>query len=105
MQAASLLLAVQNGRHFTLKIGDGRNLRYDLCEYERRLRDAASEVMSQFRPLTNAVPINTRFAEPDVKYVLNSSGLRYSFRPGAALPDGEPIAFEEWQSDDVSAIF
>jgi hypothetical protein len=31
--------------------------------------------------------------------------LRYSFRPDGALPDGDPIAFEEWQSDDVSAIF
>ena len=52
-----------------------------------------------------AVPVNTRFAEPEVEYVINDSGSRHSFKPGEAMPDGEPFAIEDLQSDDVAAIF
>ena len=72
-----------------LKIGDGRNLRYDLCEYERRLHDAASEEMSQFRPLTNAVPVNTRLPSPKLYMCrMAMAFLSYSFTAGEASPNG-----------------
>ncbi len=52
-----------------------------------------------------AVPVNTRFAEPEVEYVINDSGSRFSFRPGEALPDGDPFAIEQLQQEEVAAIF
>lgn len=52
-----------------------------------------------------AVPVNTRFAEPEVEYVINDSGAKFSFKTGEALPDGAPFATEDLQQEDVSAIF
>jgi len=52
-----------------------------------------------------AVPVNTRFAELEIEYVLNDSGARYSFKPGEALPDGAPFVIEDLRPDDVAAIF
>jgi acyl-CoA synthetase (AMP-forming)/AMP-acid ligase II len=52
-----------------------------------------------------AVPVNTRFAEPEVKYVVEDSGSRYVFEPGAALPDGAPVVVEGLKQPDVAAIF
>src|ERR1044071_4223354 len=37
-----------------------------------------------------AVPVNTRFSESEVDYVVKDSGARFVFLPGAALPDDEP---------------
>jgi len=51
------------------------------------------------------VPVNTRFSEPEVEYVINDSGAAFTFMPGAALPDGEPFAVEDLELGDVSAIF
>jgi acyl-CoA synthetase (AMP-forming)/AMP-acid ligase II len=51
------------------------------------------------------VPVNTRFSEPEVEYVINDSGAVFTFMPGAALPDGEPFAVEDLELGDVSAIF
>src|SRR5579872_6056147 len=36
------------------------------------------------------VPVNTRFSEPEIEYVITDSGSRFVFQPGAALPDGGP---------------
>lgn len=52
-----------------------------------------------------AVPVNTRFAEPEVKYVIDDSGSRFVFMPGVALPDGAPFAVEDSKQQDVAAIF
>ncbi len=52
-----------------------------------------------------AVPVNTRFKEPEVEYVVNDSGARHVFRPGEALPDGEPVVVEDLAPDDLAAIF
>jgi acyl-CoA synthetase (AMP-forming)/AMP-acid ligase II len=52
-----------------------------------------------------AVPVNTRFTEPEVRYVVEDSGAAYVFRPGEALPDGEPHAEEGLGPGDVAAIF
>jgi acyl-CoA synthetase (AMP-forming)/AMP-acid ligase II len=51
------------------------------------------------------VPVNTRFADDEVAYVVEDSGARFTFAPGAALPDGEPVAVEDLAPDDLAAIF
>jgi long-chain acyl-CoA synthetase len=52
-----------------------------------------------------AVPVNTRFSESEVEYVVSDSGSRFTFLPGKPLPDGSPFVFEGIQREDVSAIF
>ena len=51
------------------------------------------------------VPVNTRFSESEVDYVITDSGSRFTFLPGAALPDGDPVAVEGLGPTDVAAIF
>ena len=51
------------------------------------------------------VPVNTRFAEPEVEYVINDSGSRFVFLPGAPLPSGAPFAVDDLEPDDLAAIF
>ncbi len=51
------------------------------------------------------VPVNTRFTEEEVAYVVEDSGASYTFAPDAPLPDGEPVAGEELGPDDLAAIF
>ncbi len=52
-----------------------------------------------------AVPVNTRFKEPEVEYVISDSGARHVFGPDVALPDGEPTVVEDPRPDDLAAIF
>jgi long-chain acyl-CoA synthetase len=52
-----------------------------------------------------AVPVNTRFKEREVEYVVSDSGARHVFRPDEALPDGEPVCVEDRAGDDLAAIF
>jgi acyl-CoA synthetase (AMP-forming)/AMP-acid ligase II len=52
-----------------------------------------------------AVPVNTRFAEPEIAYVLDDSGSRVALRPGEPLPDGEPHVADDLRPDDLAAIF
>jgi len=52
-----------------------------------------------------AVPVNTRFSESEVDYVVNDSGSRFSFLPGEMLPDGEPFVIDDLKKGDVAAIF
>ncbi len=52
-----------------------------------------------------AVPVNTRFAEPEVEYVVSDSGSSFVFAAGEALPDGEPYACDDLAPDDLAAIF
>jgi long-chain acyl-CoA synthetase len=51
------------------------------------------------------VPVNTRFTEEEVAYVVQDSGAVFTFVPDAPLPDGEPTAVEDLASDDLAAIF
>src|SRR5205085_7205902 len=51
------------------------------------------------------VPVNTRFSEPEVEYVLTDSGSKFVFMPGQALPAGEPYVVEGLGQPDVAAIF
>lgn len=52
-----------------------------------------------------AVPVNTRFSESEVEYVITDSSSSFVFLPGEPLPDGGPIAVEDLQPSDVAAIF
>ena len=51
------------------------------------------------------VPVNTRFSESEVDYVITDSGSRYTFLPGEPLPDGPPVVVEDLAPADVAAIF
>ena len=51
------------------------------------------------------IPVNTRFAEPEIKYVLEDSQAKHVFMPGEDLPDGDPLVFDDLAPDDVAAIF
>jgi acyl-CoA synthetase (AMP-forming)/AMP-acid ligase II len=51
------------------------------------------------------VPVNTRFAQPEIDYVLADSGSAYVFRPGEPLPSGPAYAAEGLRLSDPAAIF
>jgi len=52
-----------------------------------------------------AVPVNTRFSDPEVEYVITDSGSRFVFLPGQPLPSGDPFVAEGFTRPDVAAIF
>jgi long-chain acyl-CoA synthetase len=52
-----------------------------------------------------AVPVNTRFSQSEVDYVVNDSGAKFVFQPDQPLPDGRPLAVEDVNEKKVSAIF
>ncbi len=52
-----------------------------------------------------AVPVNTRFTDPEVDYVVSDSGASLVLAAGAPLPDGSPYADEGLGPDDLGAIF
>src|SRR6185295_19040054 len=52
-----------------------------------------------------AVPVNTRFSESEVEYVVTDSGSCFTFRQGVPLPDGEPVVVEDLTPGDLSGIF
>ncbi len=51
------------------------------------------------------VPVNTRFTEDEVAYVVEDSGAAFTFAPAEALPDGEPVAVDDLTPGDLAAIF
>jgi acyl-CoA synthetase (AMP-forming)/AMP-acid ligase II len=51
------------------------------------------------------VPVNTRFAQPEVDYVVSDSGSSFVFAPGDPLPDGEPYVCDGLAPGDLAAIF
>ncbi len=51
------------------------------------------------------VPVNTRFAEPEVRYVVEDSGAAFVVEPGVPLPDGEPLETTDQQHTDLAGIF
>jgi acyl-CoA synthetase (AMP-forming)/AMP-acid ligase II len=51
------------------------------------------------------VPVNTRFAEPEVRYVVEDSGAAYVFEPGTPLPDGDPLEVTDQAHGDLAGIF
>jgi acyl-CoA synthetase (AMP-forming)/AMP-acid ligase II len=51
------------------------------------------------------VPVNTRFTEDEVSYVVEDSGAAFSFSPASELPEGPPTAVEDLGPGDLAAIF
>ncbi|MGY1827952.1 class I adenylate-forming enzyme family protein [Blastococcus sp. SYSU DS0541] len=51
------------------------------------------------------VPVNTRFAEPEVRYVVEDSGATLVVEPGTPLPDGEPLVVDDQAHTDLAGIF
>src|SRR5215217_5417987 len=51
------------------------------------------------------VPVNIRFTEPEIDYVIEDSGAARTFMPDEPLPDGEPLVIEDLAPDDLAAIF
>ncbi len=51
------------------------------------------------------VPVNNRFSEQEVEYVMNDSGSKFVFMPGAALPNGDPFVVGDLIETEVSGIF
>jgi len=51
------------------------------------------------------VPVNTRFNEQEVEYVVNDSGSTFICQPGLTLPDGPPTVVEDLRQKDLAAIF
>jgi acyl-CoA synthetase (AMP-forming)/AMP-acid ligase II len=51
------------------------------------------------------VPVNTRFSEPEIEYVITDSGSRFAFMPDQPLPSGDPFVVEGLTQPDVAAIF
>ena len=73
-----------------------------------RLGNGVDWVLAFFgAALANAivVPVNTRFTEEEATYVVTDSGAKYVFMPGAALPDGGPLAVDDQSPADPAAIF
>src|SRR5271163_2705892 len=52
-----------------------------------------------------AVPVNTRFSELEVEYVITDSGSKVAILPGLPLPDGAPVVAEDLMPQDLAAIF
>lgn len=50
------------------------------------------------------VPVNTRLAEPEIDYILEDSGASFVFRPGEALPAGDPVDRSSSEPTDLAAI-
>jgi len=82
---------INRGDRVAIRLGNG--LDWCLAFYGAQLAGAV------------AVPVNTRFSEAEVDYVVTDSGSRFVFIPGQPLPDGEPFVFEDSGKGDVAAIF
>jgi len=52
-----------------------------------------------------AVPVNTRFKEAEVDYVISDSGAKHVFVPDGALPDADAVVVDDLGPDDLAAIF
>ena len=82
---------VQRGDRVAIRLGNGAD--WVLAFFGAVLADAI------------VVPVNTRFTEEEAGYVVNDSGATYVFTPGAALPDGDPLAVNDAGPAAPAAIF
>jgi len=82
---------VERGDRVAIRLGNGVD--WVLAFFGTVLADAT------------VVPVNTRFTDEEADYVITDSGARYVFAPGAALPDGDPLAVDDQDQADPAAIF
>src|SRR5215471_18200377 len=84
-------LGVERGDRVAIRLGNGVD--WALAFFGAVLADAI------------VVPVNTRFTEEEASYVVTDSGATYVFMPGAALPDGDPLAVDDAEPSGPAAIF
>ncbi|MBV8817387.1 MAG: AMP-binding protein [Acidobacteriaceae bacterium] len=84
-------VGVQNGDRVAIRLLNGHE--WALAFYGTLLAGAV------------VVPVNMRFSEAEVDYVIRDSGALFSFEEGSALPDGEPYAVTHLNKSDLAAIF
>jgi long-chain acyl-CoA synthetase len=51
------------------------------------------------------VPVNTRFTDEEVAYVVQDSGAKFTFEPGQTLIGAQAVEPERLSPDDLAAIF
>jgi acyl-CoA synthetase (AMP-forming)/AMP-acid ligase II len=51
------------------------------------------------------VPVNMRFKESEVAYVIEDSGAAFTISRGVELPDGDPVVVDDLDPDELAAIF
>jgi long-chain acyl-CoA synthetase len=84
-------LGIAKGDRVAIRLGNGNDWAYAFF---------ATQMLGAV-----AVPVNTRFTEPEVEYVLTDSSASHVFEPDQVLPDGEPPAPAELEPRDLAAIF
>jgi len=84
-------LGIQRGDRVAIRIGNG--LDWCLAFFGIQLAGAI------------AVPVNTRFSESEVEYVIDDSGSKFVCQSGTPLPQGPRMAIEDLSPQDVAAIF
>jgi long-chain acyl-CoA synthetase len=82
---------VESGDRVAIRLGNG--LEWVLAFFGSQLLGAV------------VVPINTRFTEDEVAYVVGDSGARFTFTQGEELPDGDPVDPAQPGPADLAAIF
>jgi long-chain acyl-CoA synthetase len=82
---------VQRGDRVAIRLGNG--IDWVLAFFGSQLLGAA------------VVPVNTRFTEDEVAYVVGDSGAVFTFVAGAAMPDGDPVLVEDLKPQELAAIF
>jgi acyl-CoA synthetase (AMP-forming)/AMP-acid ligase II len=82
---------IQNGDRVAIRLGNGTD--WCLAFFGTLMAGAV------------VVPVNTRFSDSEVDYVINDSGSRFTFLPDQPLPDGRPFCFEHLTRPDLAAIF
>ncbi len=84
-------LGIQPGDRVAIRLGNGA----DWCVAFFAIQMAGAV----------AVPVNTRFTDSEVDYVVKDSGSKYAFLPGQPLPQGDSLVVENLEHQDVAAIF
>lgn len=84
-------LGIQPGERVAIRLGNGA----DWCVAFFAIQMAGAV----------AVPVNTRFTESEIEYVVTDSGSKYIFLPGKPLPQGNSLVVENQEQRDVAAIF
>ena len=84
-------LGIQPGDRVAIRLGNGA----DWCIAFFAIQMAGGVV----------VPVNTRFTESEIDYVVKDSGSKFVFMPGQPLPQGSSLVVEHQEHRDVAAIF
>jgi len=84
-------LGIQPGDRVAIRLGNG----VDWCVAFFAIQMAGAV----------AVPVNTRFTDSEIEYVVKDSGSKYVLLPGQPLPAGNSLVVEHLQQKDVAAIF